>query len=128
MPESPIPAIGEKRLARLARDIRPVSGVRGAVRLYPRCAPRAAFAWNGATGKQVTVSSLVGEPVRTLHDFGAPAFFKPSLEEVFAQMPAGIEGRANAFHVRHTGDETIRADDGTPRTYHVGEVQFLRIA
>lgn len=128
MSDSPIPAIGAKRLARLVRDIRPVDGVRGAVRLYPRCGPHDAFLWNGATGKQATVSGRVGDPVRTLHSFGAPAFFKPTLEEIFAQMPAGIEGKANAFHVRHVGDETVRSTDGTPWTYHVGEVQFLRIA
>jgi hypothetical protein len=130
MTGSPIPEIDPRRLERLAKRIRPVDGTRGAVRLYPRGDPRGhAFLWNGATGKRTTVSGLVGEPVRTLHRFDAPAFFKPSLAEVFAQMPEGVEERANAFHVRYVEPETIRSEEtGEAETFHVGEVQYLIVA
>lgn len=130
-----LPTIEDDRLALLVSDIVPVhlDGDGTTARVYAACDPRrTAFSWDAPTSRVVQVLERIGEPVETLHTFGAPAFFKPTLAEVFAQMPDGIEDRANAFSIDLTPEQFKRVDP-TPEvpysseTYHAATVQFLRV-
>jgi len=125
-----IQPIDAKRLARLCRDIRPVRREGRRYRFYARVSPEQACLWDGPTGKLTTLIKKVGEPIRTLHPFAAPAFFKPTMAEIMAQMPPELEGGVNAFTIEYKDFEQIVPEGGgrlDAVTYHRAEVQFLRV-
>jgi len=130
---SAIPEISDERLAELVAKIRPVSEPdrREVVRFYAPSEPRTeAFKWRSEdlTAEEATIVAYVSDPFRTLHTFSAPSFFRPTLEEVFAQIPAGIDlSRANAFWIEFKDFETIRPEGaaiGSGQTYQVGLVHL----
>lgn len=131
---SAIPEISDERLAELVAQIRPVSKPtnREIVRFYAPSDPRTeTFKWRkeDLTDEQAEIVAYVHKPFRTLHPFSAPSFFRPTLEEVFAQIPADLEiSRANAFWMEFTEFETIRPEGGdrtSGQTYQVGTVHLL---
>lgn len=125
-----IPTIDGRRLTKLCRDIRPVRREGRRYRFHARVSPYEACVWGVPTGKLATLIGKVGEPVRTLHEFAAPSFFKPTMEEIMAQMPSELEGRVNAFTIEYRDFEQVIPEGGDrrdARTYHRAEVQFLRV-
>lgn len=131
---SAIPEISDERLAELVAQIRPVSEPtqREIVRFYAPSEPRTeAFKWReqDLTTEEAGIVAYIGDPFRTLHTFSAPSFFKPTLEEVFAQIPASIDlTRANAFWIEFKDFDTIRPEGGdrtSGKTYQVGQVHLL---
>jgi len=130
---SAIPDITDERLAELVAQIRPVSEPdRGeVVRFYAPSAPRTeTFKWRSEdlTEEKATIVAYISDPFRTLHTFSAPSFFRPTLEEVFAQIPAEIDlSRANAFWIEFKDFDTIRPEGGaigSGQTYQVGLVHL----
>ncbi len=130
---SAIPEISDERLAELVAKIRPVSEPdRGeVVRFYAPSDPRTeAFKWNSdsLTDEKATIVAYISNPFRTLHTFSAPSFFRPTLEEVFAQIPADVDlTKANAFWIEFKEFETIRPEGGdrtSGQTYQVGLVHL----
>lgn len=106
---SSLPSISNERLKQLRDKIKPVETRDGKVwfidneKYHPRTQ---SYNWN----KKVTSEALGIEPmeeVRTLHDFGAPVFFKPSEAEVLACLdalftPQELEGIV-AYEVDYNG-------------------------
>jgi hypothetical protein len=130
---SAIPDISDERLAELVARIRPVSEPdrREVVRFYAPSDPRReAFKWRSEdlTAEEATIVAYISNPFRTLHTFSAPSFFRPTLEEVFAQIPADIDlTRANAFWIEFKDFETVRPEGGqigSGQTYQVGLVHL----
>lgn len=130
---SAIPDISDERLAELVARIRPVSEPdrREVVRFYAPSDPRReAFKWRSEdlTTEEATIVAYISDPFRTLHTFSAPSFFRPTLEEVFSQIPDDIDlTRANAFWIEFKDFETVRPEGGgigTGQTYQVGLVHL----
>lgn len=121
MPQAPIPEISDDELERWVRTIRPLvrkdevpweieplSG--GALR-------RTAFPWAPdfiAPAEDLTEIARL----QTIHTYGAPAFFKPSVAEVIAQIPAHLRHRVTAFML-DTNDVDIVLIEG--EGYHLTE-------
>ncbi len=101
-----IPPIGDKLLAELVARIRPVIMHDDKLHFIEPVHPRdIAFTWGAkATKEAVGLVEVVG--LKTLHEYGAPALFKPSIAEVLAQIPAGYIDTVVAFHTR-PNDENI---------------------
>lgn len=131
---SAIPALSDERVAELAVKMPPVTepDAREIVRFYGPCNMDDGFTWGGKTERTAQVVAFVGRPFRTLHTFNAPSFFKPTLREVFAQIPDDVDiGPANAFCISYDDFEKITPEGGdrlSGRTYHAGKVQLLRIS
>ena len=89
MPETPtsIPVIGDAEIVRRLETVRPV--VMHAGRLWWIEIPdvrNTAFTWEPRRTAIAAGLRYVGS-VRTLHTYGAPVLFKPSIAEVLAQIP-----------------------------------------
>jgi hypothetical protein len=88
--EYSIPEISDERIKELRKKITPLVRRRGKLFTLPEVDPRnQAFNW----GDEQKVVKHLKEVVRfqTLHTYGYHGFFKPSVAEVFAQLPKGLE-------------------------------------
>lgn len=95
-----IPTISDELLEELYGRIKPlVRDQDGNLRFIKDVDPRrTAYSWLPEyTGTAESVYRLGS--FATLHTFGAPVFFKPSVAEVLAQIPAGYLDVAKAFEV-----------------------------
>ena len=94
-----IPKISDALLEELTRKIRPVVECSDELFFIEPVDPRReAFTWD-PTFVDLACGLKEVAKIRTLHAFGASAFFKPSLAEVFAQLPAGYIDSITAFKV-----------------------------
>ena len=86
-----------------------------------------AFAWSPEILHEATYLEPICE-VRTLHSFGAPEFFKPSVHEVLDQMPKQIEDEAVAFVARgpKDADDLNREIGALNKGFHVAKTTFFR--
>lgn len=70
--------------------MRPVTRVDGKYKFYAECDRRAAaFTWYPTTDEDVPPLVVIGTYEST-HEYGAPALFKPSIEEAVAAAPDGM--------------------------------------
>ncbi len=98
-----IPPISYERVIELVEGIHPV--VKHDERLWyiESVDPwKTAFNWDPTLRREATDLEPL-QTVRTLHTYGAPVFFKPSIAEVLAQLPEDIAGVV-AFSVRGPAD------------------------
>lgn len=105
-----VPEISDDRLADLMRRFTTLVQMDdGTIRRRTPCDPRKiAFTWDradAAIGDPVTILREV-ERVKTDHECGYHAFFKPSIAEVLAQITPTAEAEANAFYIIMNGDGT----------------------
>jgi len=65
--------------------------------------------------------------VRTLHTYGAPVFFKPSIAEVLAQMPEGLDADYFCIMERPESADDLNAESGALNVgYHVATTVFFQ--
>lgn len=107
MSEFSIPEIEFDKLQELAARIRPIfRNKHDQNKPYYMVLPdlcRAAFTWDPKPESRVTgLKKLVS--INTLHTYGYYGFFKPSIEEVIAQIPEDLLDKVVAF-------ETFGPDD-----------------
>lgn len=116
-----VPEIGEVELSHLASAIRPLVEKDGLPwEIEPvtgEALRRRAYTWAPAfvapAGEMVEVARL-----ETIHTYGAPSLFKPSVAEVIAQIPESLRPRVEAFVQRRDGASPIVIDG---QGYHVVE-------
>ncbi len=95
--------ITDGRLAELQQQMKPVIQRNGVLYYIKNVDPRrTAFTWDPRLNKRA--ASLVKlTAIETIHGFGAPSFFKPSIAEVLAQIPDEFINRVVAFETNHKG-------------------------
>jgi len=115
-----LPEISDGRLEELIKEIKPV--VRYSRRITSRedklvqddkgdlyfiedVDPRKiAFTWDPKPARMAEeVNPNPYKTIKTIHSYGAPVLFKPSIAEVLAQIPEDDIGRCVAFETDHLG-------------------------
>lgn len=93
--------ITDERLAELQKKMRPVIRKDDVLFYIEEVDPRKiAFTWEPVPTKEAT--GLVAlTTLETIHSYGAPVFFKPSIAEVLAQVPEEFVDQAVAFETNH---------------------------
>ena len=101
--------ISDERLAELQRRIRPVVGVDENLHYIQDVDPREiAFTWSPRATKRAR--GLVKlTTIETIHGYGAPVYFKPSIAEVLAQIPQELIEQTLVFRTEHTGFTEVAA-------------------
>lgn len=108
-----IPEITDERIAELANRIVHVGrhSVRVGLFRMKRCHLRnEACLWNGTTTTQEKGLKELAR-IRTLHTYGHPMMFKPSVAEVLAQIPAELIADTAAFMIAGPSDAAALNDD-----------------
>jgi hypothetical protein len=97
--EIKIPPIKEGRLNELAARIKPVVAFKGVKHYIQPCHLRnEAYTWDAQkAAKAPPLVELVD--IRTYHTYGFHGFFKPSIAEVIAQIPADIIDQVTEFEI-----------------------------
>ncbi len=92
-----IPPISDELIKQLSERIKPLVEHEGVLFYIEEVDPRdIAFTYSPTRTNQAnSLEPVVSMP--TLHVYGAPAFFKPSVAEVLAQIPAGYTDQVVAF-------------------------------
>lgn len=95
-----VPLVPENEIRALARRIRPVVEFRGKVLHYikPVDIFIDAYTWEPKAAKKATGLVPVCD-IKTYHAFGKRKFFKPSVAEVLAQIPARLHREVVAFEI-----------------------------
>lgn len=113
-----IPEVPEERIRELAERIKPVINGRY---IKPVDLFKVAYTWDPKLAKR----AVNLEPVRditTYHTFGYYGFFKPSIAEVLAQIPADLLEKVVAFEIigsPTTADDLNRESVALNAGYHV---------
>ena len=108
MAKKKIPEISNKRLEELCKRIKPVvdnSRRHDDPELWyiRKVDPRhVAFTWSPKPTKKAEGLKKYKE-IMTLHSYGAPVYFKPSIAEVLAQIPKNDLDKIVAFETKHLG-------------------------
>lgn len=115
-----IPDLSDEKLTLLAAKMRPVMrDAKGMLRfIAPVDLRNVAFTWQPVVFRERADLVQVAT-IRTLHTWGYPAFFKPSIAE--AQIPSGMEDVVVAFEVvgpRAVSDFYV--DEETRRAFDAG--------
>ncbi len=124
-----IPEISDEELTRLYKLIRPIFHRRHTPYYYALSNPRdTAFNWNKPAGKAPKL--IEHKRIRTLHRFGYHGIFKPSVDEVIAQMSAEDRLVVIAFetHGPETADDLNRHGIELNAGFHVAETVLYRKA
>lgn len=98
-PEPRIPEVSSGELGYLVKKIKPLVKKQGKLSFIAPVHPRdTAFNWSPTfTGPAPKLTKVAD--ITTYHEFAAPAFFKPSLAEVLAQIPVGLRKEVDAFAI-----------------------------
>lgn len=101
-PEIEIPKIEDARLNELAARIKPVVTFNGVRHYIKPCDLRnEAYTWDAKkAAKAPPLVEMVD--IRTYHTYGYYGFFKPSIAEVIAQIPADIIDQVTEFEIVDT--------------------------
>jgi hypothetical protein len=134
-----IPPIDDARLAALAARIRPAvhaacpgGHARSLDEIWyiqpPRDLRDVSFLWNAVPRARIDRPHHL-RTLHTLHEYGAPSLFKPSVAEVLAQLPPDIEEHAVAFTT--VGFDNVTAMQAVPHGhaalqagFHLGVTTF----
>ena len=95
-----IPLVPEGEIRALARRIKPVVEFQGKILHYikPVDIFADAYTWEPKAAKKATGLVPLCE-IKTYHAFGNRKFFKPSVAEVLAQIPARLHREVVAFEI-----------------------------
>lgn len=125
-----IPAISNALLGELVQKIKPVVQKGDSLFYIVDVDPRnIAFTWE-PTFRGLATGLTPVTTIYTLHEYGAPAFFKPSIAEVLAQIPAGYIDSVTAFETvpnRDTIDSWSQSDrDAMNWGYHIASTTLYK--
>lgn len=121
-----IPEIDEGTLIDRSRWMVPIDGeTRRRIEL-PADLRGVSFTWSPKFGDEFA-GLEPAKTIKTLHAYGAPGMFKPSIAEVLAQLPEDASAYV-AFSIRgpETRDDLARFPTCLHAGYHVAEVTFYR--
>jgi len=130
-----IPEISDERLLELFEKIRPVvmfedremhfllippnqNGSRRSLMDYLR---RTAYLWTPIKGSPSDNLEALIE-IKTYHAYGYQGFFKPSIAEIFAQIPEDILQNVSAFEIIKSPNsfEDFLEEDGSTTAFDIG--------
>ena len=124
MADLQIPSITDARIKELLGHIRPcVRDARGDLCfILPVDARRCSFVWSPKLDEAAKGLSVLAK-IHTLHIFSYPAFFKPSIAEVLAQIPLWLVDKVGAFETcgPETMHEMYEEHEMLNAGYHVAE-------
>ena len=115
--QSPIPTLTKDELLSRAFRITPVvENDQGQPHFITPCdIENTAFTWSPKREDEAAGLTPL-KTITTYHDYGAPVFFKPSINEVLAQIPPELLGKVTGFST-----EPDQARQFTPGgSHHVG--------
>lgn len=122
-----IPEISDDEIAQMLEHITPLvhSNEGEGLRTAEDCDPRTvSYAWRRCEDSVVDESELEEiRRIRTYHSWGHYSLFKPSVAEVFAQIPSELRERVQAFLVigPEGADDLNREKEALNAGYHVAE-------
>lgn len=125
-----IPRITNEELAELAKRIKPVMRGAGNKLFYGKIDPDlrgTSYTWNFKATKEAT-GLFEFATIRTLHTYGSPMLFKPSVAEVIAQIPREYCDRVVAFEITQRpvhSDDLIKERDALNAGFHVAVTALL---
>lgn len=95
-------------------------------RPVPKGSLKDAYPWRKEGWEPMPIGLLCEiATIQTLHRFGYPGFFKPSIEEVAAQIPAHLVGKVDAFIVE--GPEALEdIREYVSRGYHLATTRLYQ--
>jgi len=80
--------------------------------------------WDSENTEEDTSDLRLLAVITTIHTFGAPALFKPSMAEVLAQIPANMVDEVVAFEICTEHGKEFAVYDGT--TYHKAKTYLYK--
>lgn len=120
-----IPEVSDERLSQVLANVRPmVLDAQGRPCTFASVDPRrVSFIWDPRDLAPV-VGIVPTRTIRTLHTFGHPALFKPSIAEAVAQLPADLTGVVGFTILRGPEDaDDLNAErEALHAGYHVATV------
>jgi hypothetical protein len=119
-----IPKITDARISEMLKTIRPLIHRDGKLHCIKWIDTRkVAFTWNPVLDGEVQATEIVGR-IRTLHTYGYPGFFKPSIAEVLAQIPEELVAKVRGFSLEgpDTADDINREQEALNAGFHVATV------
>lgn len=118
-----IPEISDERIKELQEKFTPLVRRNGKLFTVKECHPRnQAFNWND--GEKVVKYLREVARFQTLHTYSYHGFFKPSLAEVFAQLPKDFEVKDDLFFETQgpdTADDLNKNREALDAGFHVAE-------
>ena len=93
-----IPNVPRDQIIQLAKRIKPVYDFGQKYYIRPVDLFEIAYTWEPKSAKQATGLKTLCD-IRTYHGFGYHGFFKPSIAEVLAQIPAEHLDKVVAFEI-----------------------------
>jgi hypothetical protein len=97
--EIEIPKITDPRLNELAARIKPVVSFKGVRHYIKPCHLRTqAYTWDAKKAAKAPALVEIVD-IRTYHTYGYHGFFKPSIAEVIAQIPADLIDQVTEFEI-----------------------------
>lgn len=95
-----IPEITAERLDELAGKIKPIMNKDGVLHhVHPASLTKSSFIWDPVWGKRVKEDIWEHARIETYHSCGYIALFKPSVEEVLAQIPEHLTKEVDYFQL-----------------------------
>ena len=122
-----IPKLSLAELRARAERIKPVGKKGSRLFFFPDDDLTNAFKWHGLTSKRADGLEPF-RTVRTLHTYGYYGFFKPSIAEVLAQLPAEDLEVTVAFEVNgpESASDLNKHLDELDAGFHVAETTLYR--
>jgi len=75
----------------------------GFMRIHVKKKGGSSFLWDEDARLEIVEDLEFFSAIETIHSFGVPVFFKPTWQEVIAQIPPKMLDEVYAFEVRLTG-------------------------
>ena len=132
-----IPYISDRTIELMGAKIRPIVKVKGVKHFLGGYTveemKNTSFSFTSDHGEHLQEPvndnelEFVGEAY-TLHTWGAPSYFKPSIKEVIAQIPADIKNSVDAFEVELESYPSNKefVSEAFAKGYHVALTKFYR--
>ena len=123
-----IPPISRERVLELVERIHPLVERDEKLWHIAPCDPwKIAFSWD-PTLRRPALDFVPGISFPTLHTYGAPVFFKPSIAEVLAQIPEELIDEVDAFSVKgpDTAADLNKNIDALNAGFHVATTTLYK--